>query len=730
MKKAALLTTVILSLVLWLGPAAPDLVGLEELRGLSSSAPAMFVENAGQFPAAARFQLRGAGPSVWLADNAIWITLLAPAAPDLASLKELRGLSGSELAVNLRLSFPGAGPAALEPFRPLTTTVSYFTGRDPSHWRPALPVWGGVRYVNLYPGLDLELAAGPAGLGLRLVCRQSDGCPAALAALRLRVEGAEAVFLDGDHLRLQTVVGDFHLPLPVVVDPQGQPLPTAAFRPVVCGDVVSTPFAGRPQPVTAARRAASGLHYGTFLGGAELDEALSLAVDDGGRAIVAGITLSTDFPTTPGAYNPTINGGLDVFVSRLNAAGSDLEFSTFLGGGGYDNLTGLALDPAGNIYLAGYTDSADYPVTAGAFDPTFNGGGQDTFVSKLSADGSALLYSTYLGGGSLDWGYALAVDGQGSAYVTGGTVSADFPTTPGAYDPTHNNPNNYDVFVTRLNPAGSALVFSTFLGAYSDDRGHTIAIDPAGGAIVAGTTYSYGFPTTPGAYDTTYNGTEYSDSFVTRFNAAGSALVFSTFLGGTMHDDITGLAIDPLGGIFVTGSTESEDFSITPGAFDPTFNGGLYDAFAARFDPGGSDLIYSTFLGGGLADFARAVAVDAAGRACVAGQTGSSDFPVTLGAFDVHFNDRDDAFVACLTPGGDGLIYASYLGGTMDEYAYGVAADPAGDIYLAGWTTSVDFPTTAGAFDTSHNGQEDGFVVKLPAAASGYFIYLPVASKG
>jgi hypothetical protein len=266
-----------------------------------------------------------------------------------------------------------------------------------------------------------------------------------------------------------------------------------------------------------------------------------------------------------------------LFFQAAPASAQGLAYSTFLGGASTDQGSGIAVDGAGNAYVTGWTVSADFPTTPGAFDTT--AAGADAFVTKLNPAGSALVYSTYLGGASTDQGSGIAVDGAGNAYVTGFTFSADFPTTPGAFDTTF-NPGTFDAFVTKLNPAGSALVYSTYLGGASTDQGFGIAVDGAGNAYVTGLTVSADFPTTPGAFDTTFNGG--GDAFMTKLNPAGSALVYSTYLGGASNDQGSGIAVDGAGNAYVTGSTFSADFPTTPGAFDTTFNGSI-DAFVTKF---------------------------------------------------------------------------------------------------------------------------------------------------
>jgi len=339
-------------------------------------------------------------------------------------------------------------------------------------------------------------------------------------------------------------------------------------------------------------------------------------------------------------------------------------------------------------------------------------------VSKLNAAGTALAYSTFLGGSDWDVGYGIAVDGAGQAYVTGDTGSTDFPTTPGAWDTTY---NGLDVFVSKLNTAGTALAYSTFLGGSNSDQGFGIAVDGAGRAYVTGDTYSSDFPTTVGAWDRTHNGGTY-DAFVSKLNAAGTALAYSTFLGGSDWDWGNDIAVDGAGQAFITGGTDSTGFPTTAGAWDRTYNGGTYDAFVSKLNGAGTALLYSTFLGGNDYDWGPAIAVDGAGQAYVTGMTGSIDFPTTAGTWDTIYNGSTyDAFVSKLNAAGTALAYSTFLGGSNWDYGFGIAVDGAGQAYVTGWTSSTDFPTTPGAFDTTHNGTTDVFVSKLALGGGGTY---------
>jgi hypothetical protein len=407
------------------------------------------------------------------------------------------------------------------------------------------------------------------------------------------------------------------------------------------------------------------------------------------------------FALGPG-YNPT----------RPLVIDPGLVYSTFVGGSGSDQGFGIAVDATGAAYVTGLTVSTNFPTPAGAFDMSFNGV-IDAFVTKLNPLGTGLVYSTYLGGSNDDRGFGIAADALGSAYVTGNTRSANFPTTAGAFDTTHNGD---DAFVTKLNALGTALVYSTFLGGGS--AGNGIALDASGAAYVTGFTSAGGVPTTPGAFDTTHNGS--SDAFVTKLNSLGTALVYSTFLGGTVSDQGWGIALDASGAAYVTGLTNSTDFPTTLGAFDTTHNGSS-DAFVTKLNPlGTAPLVYSTFLGESANDQGLGIAVDALSAAHVTGVTSSTNFPTTVGAFDTTYNGGvNDAFVTKLNSLGTGLVYSSFLGGSGTDVGFGIAL-ASGAAHVTGQTSSTNFPTTAGAFDTTYNGgADDAFVTKLNSLGTG-----------
>jgi Beta-propeller repeat len=334
--------------------------------------------------------------------------------------------------------------------------------------------------------------------------------------------------------------------------------------------------------VTKLNPSGTAILYSTYLGGSGGETGYDIAVDSTGNAYVTGTTYSTNFPTTPGALQRTIASGDEGFVSKLNAEGNALVYSTFLGGSGGDDASGIALDSSGNAYVTGGTDSANFP-TAGAFQRTKGAGqSEDVFVTKINSQGSALVFSTYLGSSEPEGGFGIAIDSNGSAYVTGITISPGFPTTPGAFQASYAGEG--DAFVTKLNPQGSALAYSTFLGGRSVDHGFRIAVDSSGNAFLTGVTVSTNFPTANPLQPTSAGR---DDAFVTKLNSSGTALRYSTYFGGADEDAGFDIAIDVLGNAYVTGTTTSMNFPLSA-PLQATRQGNR-DAFFTKLSPSGSE---------------------------------------------------------------------------------------------------------------------------------------------
>jgi len=571
---------------------------------------------------------------------------------------------------------------------------NYFLGNDPAKWRTNVPNYSAVVYEDIYPGIDLKYYGNgkqmeydfivSPGTDPSQIMVQYEGAKSLSvdAAGRLVVEtdwgevveqrpvvyqlsGSNRVSLAGEYVLKGDKAFGFELGsgydrnLPVVIDPvleystylggnhwdygSGIAVDTSGAA-YVTGWTDSPDFptenpyqtnqGGDDVFVTKLSNSGSSLVYSTYLGGNDRDQGNGIAVDDSGAAYVTGYTYSTDFPTV----NPyqTDQDTSDVFVVKLSSAGNSLIYSTYLGGSGNDyGWGGIAVDSSGAAYVTGYTESTDFP-TENPYqtDQPYS----DAFVTKLSSAGNNLIYSTYLGGNSMDGGSDIAVDAFGSAYVTGETYSTDFPTE----NPYQIDPGLQDVFVTKLSSSGSSLVYSTYLGGNGSDFGHGIAVDASGAAYVTGYTWSTDFPT-ENPYQETFQGGE-DDVFVTRLNSFGDSLVYSTYLGGSGGDQGCGIAVDNTGCAYVMGRTWSTDFP-TENPYQ-TDQGG-YDAFVTKLSSSGNNLIYSTYLGGSSGDRGYGIAVDNSSCAYVTGYTLSTDFP-TLHSYQTTLQGYIDAFVTKL----------------------------------------------------------------------------------
>jgi Beta-propeller repeat len=465
---------------------------------------------------------------------------------------------------------------------------------------------------------------------------------------------------------------------------------------------------------------ASSLTFSTFLGGSNFDQAYALAIDAAGNIYVTGQTASTNFPSRIGG----VYGNRDVFVAKLNPAGTQIIYLTILGGQQTDTPGGIAVDASGNVYVTGFTLSTDFPTTTGAYQTSFRGS-ESAFVAKLNSSG-ALVYSTYLGGSGRDFATAIAIDSSGNAYVTGYTSSTDFPIVGGAYQAFYGGGFN-DAFVTKLNPAGTGLVYSTFLGGTGDDTAAAIAIDPAGNAYICGETDSSNFPVVSALQKANAGG---QDGFVAKLSATASALIFSTYLGGSFNDQANSIAIDSSLNVYIAGATTSSDFPVSPAAFQRSI-GGTFDAFVVKLTFGAT-LAFSTFLGGSGSDQGSALAVDSAGNVWLAGSTSSTDFPL-VNAFQELLAGGKDVFVATLNATGDHLLYSSYLGGASDDSGLAIGIDNNGSVVVGGITQSSNFPSTVGVVQPRFGGSYDGFVLKLKNGICPYSLSanaLNVAASG
>ena len=576
----------------------------------------------------------------------------------------------------VRMRFPGANSnPKVVGLDAMPGRSHYFLGDDPAEWQIGVPHFGTVSYKDVYSGIDVVYYGNRGQLEYDFVlARGAD--PATIA---LAFDGTRTVDIDENgNLVLTTATGEVWQKKPgIYQDVNGQRVPVEGqYTRKLNGQIG---FRVAAYDTTRTLVIDPAISYFTYLGGSDGDQGNSIAVDASGNTYVAGVTRSTNFPTAS-PEQPAIGGAgtSDGFVTKLNSTGTGLVYSTYLGGTSFDLADGIAADGSGNAYVTGFTSSFNFPTTPGAFQ-TSNNGSEDVFVTKLDA-GGVLVYSSYLGGSGVDRGRDIAVDATGSAYVTGSTASTNFDTTPGAFD-------------TDCGDGDPANCF------FSND-----------------------------------------DAFVTKFNAAGSGLVYSTYLGGAGRENFFfpgGIAVDGSGNAYITGSTDSVDFPTRPfddpvtvpieAPFQDLFAGGN-DAYVTKLNVDGTDLIYSTYLGGGLTDLGTSIAVDTAGSAYITGRTFSTDFPMASPFQGAIGGGNNDVFVSKFDASGTALVYSTYLGGGGfggSEIGKDIAVNSSGNAYVTGVTDSLTFPTED-PIQASKLGNRDAFVTKFSADGTSllYSTYL------
>lgn len=668
--------------------------------------PLSFVPNRGQSQSTARYLVRSLGGELAFTTNEVNLSL-----PD----------------AEISLSFDGADPApTITALNELPGKVNYFIGDDAVNWHTNIPTYRGITYTELYPGINLNYD-GSDGLlkGTFTVAPNTDP-----SIIRWRYKGVDRLAIDGttgdlqialpngsilaeraptawqtingqnvpisiaydlaDDNSIRFKLGNYDPSHALILDPTlvystylggsgGDVAQDVAVdsngNVYVVGATGSTnfPTANPFQPakqtdtdafVTKLNPSGTTLIYSTYLGGTQWDEALTVTVDSNGNAYVSGRTSSTNFPTA-NAYQNTNAGIEDVFITKLNPAGSALLYSTYLGSTGSEIAMGIAVDTSGSVYIAGFTASTNFP-TLNPHQNTYGGGQWDTFVVRLNSAGSALTFSTYLGGTFADVGMDVALDSSGNAYVTGGTVSGNFPTL-NAYQSSHGGfcpggefaPDCEDGYISKFSPNG-VLLYSSYLGGNSSDRGNGVAIDASGSIYIVGSTNSTNFPTL-NAYQATRPSSA-GAAFITKFNSEGTSLVFSTYFGGTTDGGAwaQSVAVDSIGSVYITGATSATDLpTASPIQATKAGSAGNDDVFVTRFNPTGTGLLFSTYLGGSEGEsfeFSPDIALGSSGNIYVSGMTFSADFPVvnafqfTPGGSPSPDHDNYDAFVFRIAP--------------------------------------------------------------------------------
>jgi len=579
----------------------------------------------------------------------------------------------------------------------------YLTGNDPKQWRVDVPAYERIVYHEVWPGIDLVYRIAEGGLFYEVVARPG----ADLAAVSFGYEGVEEIQAAPGLRRLLTPLGTLEDRQPI----GGVGVGTIQFTSDTGASESPPAGAATDHPVESRSAALApgdpvlgmSLVWSTFLGGTRDDAVYAIAMEDGVDPIVTGTTRSTDFPTTLGVVEPVYNASFDVFVTKFSDDGSTVLWSTYLGGDNDDRGWAIAVDATGRPVVAGITASLDYPVTAGAYDTSHNGN-YDAFVSKLSADGTSLVWSTYFGGSAREWDISgLDLDGAGRAVFTGGTQSADLPTSTGAYDTSLGG--TQDAFLAALAPDGSALAFSTYLGGADTDAGEDVILDSSGLPLVVGSTSSTDFPVTGGVLQGTSGGAR--DGFVAKLAADAGSLIFSTYLGGTGDDDGFAVTLDASDRPLVTGATTSSDFPTTSGTYSTTY-AGARDAFVTRLAADGTAQIWGTYFGGTGEEKGLRIVEDSAGRPVFVGWTCSSDFPLAGPPLNDQYNTCD-GFLTRLSPDGSVALYSTYIGGWRDDSVFAVALGDMDRLVVGGETFSVNFPTTPNAYDTTHNSPNDWY---------------------
>jgi Beta-propeller repeat len=668
---------------------------------VSQKLPLLFFENRGQLDSRVQFAGRRGGLATYFTKDS-FVVDCSEAGQTVMGETAYRGAT-------LRYTFEGASAdAKLVGEEPNDARFNFIKGTQPEKWVTDVPSFGVVRYQSLYPGVDLVVRDANGTLEYDLVLAPG----ASLDQVRIRCEGADRLGIDSEgSLVASTKWGDLKQKFPqtweVGADGSRQAIDSKF---VMLGDD-SYGFAAPDRTEGSAIVVDPGLTYSSFIGGTNTEHGCGVSVDEQCALFIAGDTKSVDFPVWPGSYDLTHNGDVDTFCSKVDATGGKLVYSTFLGGALGDFGHGVIVDNKGQAHITGGTKSIDFPITAGAFQSIQMGEG-DVFVTKLNDKGTGLVYSTFVGGtgdeGSLG-GQGIAVDSTGAVYVTGFTGSADYPVTAGVYQSAL--AGVVDVFCTKVSPDGSALAYSTYIGGANLDIANAIDIDAAGNAYCGGWSISNDYPTTPGAFETVPNGN--SNGVMSRLNATGSALDWSSYTGGS-SDVVRGVAVEGQEA-YVAGYTLSSVYPATAGAIQ-TGPGGNGDAFLMRFNATGTGVFYATYLGGIEVDVANNLDTDINGSAYLTGWTESSNFPVTASiAYDSTYNGAQDAFITRVSGDGAILEYSSFFGGTGYDVGFAMNVHEVGSFYMAGGSFSADLPTTPGSLDTTYNGNEDIYMVLMPA---------------
>ncbi len=607
---------------------------------------------------------------------------------------------------NIRVDFANSNSGAqLNPQNPTGSYSNYFFGNDPSKWETNVLEHNELYCSDVYKKIDVKFYSNKAGVKYDFIIKPGSRPE----NIEVKYSGINSLSIDGSgKLIVESEAGIVHEYMPKsyqVINGKEILVPVSYLK--LSNNSIGFNIGNYDRTLALI---IDPIIYSTFVGGLGDDYLWggSMKKDVAGNIYFSGRTTSSGFPTTPGSFDITYNGGFDGFVMKMNASGTSPIFSTFIGGTGNDYAYSTAIDIAENIFVAGVTTSTNFPTTVGAYQ-TSKSLGDDGFIFKLNPAGNALIFASYLGGLGNDYVRDMAIDDLGNSYIITETTGS-FPTTIGAYSTTYNG-GPYDGALTKMNATGSALIYSSYLGSSDDDNPSAVAVDANYNAYVTGFTSGTGFPTTVGAYDQTYNGGLY-DCFVTKFNVAGTGLVYSTFIGGPGNDQNWNTASLNAANEMLIGGFCAAGFPTTAGAFSTVISGST-DGFIAKLNSTGSALVFSTYLGGSNADQVYHASFAQTGNIFVTGNTSSSNFPIRGCAVDSTYNGLQDAFVSVFDSNASSLLYSTFLGGSQNDRGAAIIGD-GNFAYVLGETGSSNFPSSTGAFDETYNGGNyDVFLTKI-----------------
>jgi hypothetical protein len=667
------------------------------LGAVSPKLPIVFEPNAGRWNPEVKFTAR-------TDDYRVLLT---------AHGAELRSSNSRTVSISLVNANPRPELSGSDPLRCRT---NYFLGNRKENWLTGVENYERVRYRAVYPGIDMVYYG--AGRELEYDFVVSPGADLSRIRLRFQGIGHMAVTPEGN-LLVESSGARLIEKRPVVY--QDQPGSTRreisgrfkVLGPTEVGFEVAAYDRMRPLTIDPA------LSYSTLLGSSGADSVTGVKVDKAGLVYVSGFMSNGDFAAAASAYQGPTSGTSAVFIAVLDPSkqGSDsLLYFTYIGGSGADVSNSMALDASGNIYLTGSTSSTDFP-TVGASQSALAGGASiDAFALKfnyLAPGAAALVFSTYIGGSDIDIGYGIDLDQQGAMYITGSTLSSDFPVTSSAYAAVRFG--NSDAFIVKVDPNSGSLAYASYLGAENDDAGRAIAVAPNGTVYLAGETDGTQFPQAGNQYQSTFLGG--GDVFIAIMDLTQSkvgSLLYSTYFGGSKLDNVRKIALDPNGKLLLTGYTLSPDFPVTPGALQATMTGPA-NIFVTRLDLAAATsgtVLYSTYFGGSGGDVAYDITSDAAGAIYLTGYTLSIDFPVTPDAMQLQNGGGFNGFISKLNLASDksSLLYSTYVGQDGINVGYGVAVSAAGAIYAGGQSAADNVTTTANAVQPDFaGGLSDGF---------------------